>query len=68
MASEIIKSEFLEFFKDLQKVPEKLYYKGNLSLLKQDKIAIIGSRRMSVYTKNCVFSLVTMLKMLIVVW
>ncbi|WP_171823037.1 DNA-processing protein DprA, partial [Campylobacter jejuni] len=62
MASEILPDEFLELFKDLKKPPKKLHYKGNLSLLKQDKIAIIGSRRMSVYTKNCVFSLASMLK------
>lgn len=62
MASEILPDEFLELFKDLKKLPKKLFYKGNLSLLKQDKIAIIGSRRMSVYTKNCVFSLASMLK------
>ncbi|MCZ0772615.1 DNA-protecting protein DprA [Campylobacter hepaticus] len=62
MVSKILDCEFLEYFKNLQKPPKKLYYKGNLSLLKQDKIAIIGSRRMNVYTKNCVFSLASMLK------
>lgn len=40
----------------------KLYYKGDLSLLDKPKIAIIGSRKMSVYTKNCVLELASLLK------
>ncbi len=40
---------------------KKLYYKGDLSLLNRPKVAIIGSRRMSVYTKNCVLELAKML-------
>lgn len=41
---------------------KELFYKGNLELLKLPKVAIIGSRRMSVYTKNCVIKLASMLK------
>ncbi|MCH5335789.1 MAG: DNA-protecting protein DprA [Campylobacter sp.] len=62
MVSKIIPSHFLEFFKDLDKSPKKLYYKGNLELLNKRKIAIIGSRKMSVYTKNCVLELANLLK------
>ncbi|MGH2328149.1 DNA-processing protein DprA [Campylobacter taeniopygiae] len=62
MESKILSDDFLDLFKDLKKPPKKLYYKGNLELLKKRKIAIIGSRKMSVYTKNCVFSLANMLK------
>ncbi|WP_171821586.1 DNA-processing protein DprA, partial [Campylobacter coli] len=39
-------SAYLELFKELKNPPKKLYYKGNLKLLEQRKIAIIGSRRM----------------------
>ncbi len=42
--------------------PNKIYYKGQLELLKKRKIAIIGSRRMSIYTKNCIFELAKLCK------
>lgn len=35
----------------MKKVPEKLFFKGNLELLKRKKIGIVGSRRPSSYTK-----------------
>lgn len=47
---------------ELEKPVRKLYYKGNLSLLDKPKVAIIGSRKMSVYTKNCVLDLASLLK------
>ena len=62
MSSEILNKELLKLFNELENPPQKLYYKGNLELLKKEKIAIIGSRRMSIYTKNCVLSLASMLK------
>lgn len=46
----------------LEKIPSKLYYKGDISLLSLPKIAIIGSRRMSSYTKNCVLNLASACK------
>lgn len=46
----------------LEKPVRKLYYKGNVSLLDKPKVAIIGSRKMSVYTKNCVLDLASLLK------
>lgn len=45
----------------LQNPPEKLYFKGDLNLLEKRKIAIIGSRKMSVYTKNLVLELASIL-------
>jgi len=36
----------------MKKYPEKLFYKGNLELLKKPKISIIGTRRPSSYTKQ----------------
>lgn len=47
---------------NLDEPVKKLYYKGDLSLLKRKKVAIIGSRKMSVYTKNCVLELASLLK------
>ena len=50
MKSTIIINEF----QSLKKPPKQIYYKGNLELLKMPKIGIVGSRKMSVYTKNLV--------------
>ncbi len=46
----------------IKKPVKKLYYKGDLSLLNKPKVALIGSRKMSVYTKNCVLELARVLK------
>lgn len=48
-------------FLNLKKPPKELYYKGNLSLLDKRKVAIIGSRKMNIYTKNCVLELSSLL-------
>lgn len=48
----------------LKNPPSKLYYRGNLALLKKPKVAIIGSRKMSVYTKECVLELASLLSKL----
>ena len=42
--------------------PKKLYYCGNLTLLNMPKIAIVGSRKMSVYTKNLIIKTACELK------
>lgn len=47
---------------ELENPVRRLYYKGDLSLLDKPKVAIIGSRKMSVYTKNCVLELASLLK------
>ncbi|NLK66241.1 MAG: DNA-protecting protein DprA [Campylobacteraceae bacterium] len=52
-------------FEPLQRVenpPKKLYYKGNLKLLEKRKVSIVGSRKMTIYTKNLVLSLANELK------
>lgn len=36
----------------MKKYPKKLFYKGNIQLLKKSKISIIGTRRPSSYTKK----------------
>ncbi|MCX2682290.1 DNA-processing protein DprA [Campylobacter sp. MIT 21-1685] len=57
MASEILSDVFLKFFAKAKNPPKRLYYKGNIELLHKRKIALIGSRKMSVYTRNCVLEL-----------
>lgn len=52
----------LHLNKNFKNPPDKLYYKGNLALLDCPKVAIVGSRKCSVYTKNMVLSLATTLK------
>ncbi|WP_086306508.1 DNA-processing protein DprA [Campylobacter devanensis] len=42
--------------------PQKLYYKGNLELLNSPKVAIVGSRKCSSYTKNMTLNLASTLK------
>lgn len=54
-------SDFPELLK-LKKPPKKLYFKGDLSLMKTTKIAIVGSRKCSQYSKNLIISLATTLK------
>ncbi|TQR34622.1 DNA processing protein DprA [Campylobacter sp. MIT 99-7217] len=58
----MILSSLPKEFLELSKPVKKLFYKGNLSLLEQPKVAIIGSRKMSVYTKNLVLELSFLLK------
>lgn len=41
----------------LKNPPKKLCYKGNLELLNMPLVSIVGSRRASVYTKDCVLNL-----------
>ena len=43
--------------KELKTPLEKLYYKGDISLLDKPKVAIVGSRRPINYTKNVTFEL-----------
>lgn len=62
MASELLPEHFLELFQGLNKSPKSLYYRGNLALLNKRKVAIIGSRKMSTYTRNCVLKLASLFK------
>jgi len=43
--------------KELKTPLEKLYYKGDISLLDKPKVAMVGSRRPINYTKNATFEL-----------
>jgi DNA processing protein len=41
-----------EILKGIKKPPQKLYYKGNLKLLKEPALAVIGSRHLTDYGRN----------------
>lgn len=62
MESKILDESFLRLFCEAKNPPKRLYYRGNLELLRLRKIAIIGSRKMNIYTKNCVLELARTLK------
>lgn len=48
-----IKSDnYPESLKYIKNPPEKLYYKGNLELLNEPAIAVIGSRKITEYGKR----------------
>ena len=50
----ILSNEYPESLKSMQNPPFVLFYQGNLELLNYKKtLAVIGSRDMSVYGKNC---------------
>ncbi len=42
---------------NMKKYPKKLYYSGNLNLLKRKKISIVGSRKPNFYSKTFTYSL-----------
>lgn len=58
----IDKNELPKELLRLKNPPQKLFYIGNKELLKLPKIAIVGSRKASVYTRNCVLNLTKILK------
>ena len=41
----------------LKKLPQKLYFEGNLALLERPMVSIVGSRKASAYTRQCVEAL-----------
>lgn len=47
----------------MRKYPEKLYYRGDTSLLQRPKISIVGSRRPNLYTKALTMELARKLSM-----
>ncbi len=44
-------------FKRVKNAPSKIWYRGDLSLLKRKKISIVGTRRPSSYTKQMTYNL-----------
>jgi len=45
----------------MRKCPKRIYYRGNLELLKKDKISIVGTRRPNGYTKGVVMQIASSL-------
>lgn len=48
--------------KRLKNSPKNLHYRGNLELLRMKKVSIVGSRKVTIYTKNLIISLASALK------
>ena len=42
---------------NMKKYPKELFYKGNLALLNRPKVSIVGSRRLSNYTREFTYTL-----------
>ncbi len=47
----------IDALRSMKKYPEKLFYKGDLSLLERPKVSIVGSRNISDYTRMMTFQL-----------
>jgi len=54
--SQIIVDNIIELY-DMKKYPSKLFYKGNLELLKRPKVSIVGTRKPSNYTRQFTYIL-----------
>ncbi|RUM70606.1 MAG: DNA-processing protein DprA [Sulfurovum sp.] len=54
--SEIV-TEHIASLETMKKYPKSLFFKGNLALLKHPKVSIVGSRRVSQYTKEFTYRL-----------
>lgn len=49
--------EHIPALEQMQKYPQTLFYKGDLSLLSRPKVSIVGSRKPSLYTQDLTYSL-----------
>jgi DNA processing protein len=45
------------YLREVKRAPQELFYSGNLKLLDSPKVAIVGGRRISQYTRNTVYNL-----------
>ena len=50
-------TEHILALENMKKYPKELFYKGNLALLHRPKVAIVGSRRLSNYTREFTYKL-----------
>ncbi|MEA1880050.1 MAG: DNA-processing protein DprA [Campylobacterota bacterium] len=50
-------SEHIYALESMKKYPKTLHYKGNVELLKRPKVSIVGSRRLSNYTREYTYAL-----------
>ncbi|MCF6243454.1 MAG: DNA-protecting protein DprA [Sulfurovum sp.] len=49
--------EHIIALESMKKYPENIFYKGDLRLLKRPKVSIVGSRRLSTYTREFTYKL-----------
>lgn len=49
--------EHIASLEAMKRYPEKLYYRGDTSLLRRPKVSIVGSRNPSLYTQNFTYAL-----------
>jgi len=50
-------TEHIDALNTMKKYPKELFYKGDLSLLNRPKVSIVGSRRLSNYTREFTYAL-----------
>ena len=50
-------TEHIDALNAMKKYPKELFYKGDLSLLNRPKVSIVGSRRLSNYTREFTYAL-----------
>jgi len=50
-------NEYISALESMKKYPKELFYKGNLALLQRPKVSIVGSRRLSNYTREFTYAL-----------
>jgi DNA processing protein len=50
-------TEHIDALNTMKKYPKELFYKGNLKLLNRPKVSIVGSRRLSNYTREFTYAL-----------
>lgn len=50
-------TEYITALEGMKKYPKELFYKGDLALLDRPKVSIVGSRRLSNYTREYTYAL-----------
>ena len=50
-------SHYIDALSSMKRYPEKIYYKGDVTLLKKPKVSLVGTRRPSNYTKEFTYKL-----------
>ena len=63
----ILDDEYPKEFFELEDPPYLFFYKGNLDLLKKEKVSIVGSRECSVYANKSCYDLINVLNRDIVI-
>lgn len=58
----ILDDEYPKEFFELDEPPYLFFYRGNLELLKKEKVSVIGSRECSKYASQTCFDLISKLK------